>query len=666
MADGAAVRSMSMPALWGGAGLLATGLSVAAVLSLRLGSGTAPDALPDLQHILLFYSLLPRMVIALVCGAALGLAGLLMQRTLRNPLAEPSTLGVSAGAQFALTFAAVHAPALMESFREGVALCGGLVAAALVLLLNWRRGLEPVAVVLTGMIVSLVAAAGSAAVVLANGEYMLGLFVWGGGSLVQGDWGPTLALSWRLTAGLIAAVLLLRPLSLLGLGETGAKSLGVALGVTRLAVLGLAAWLASAVTAQVGIIGFVGLAAPALAALSGARTPAQKLVAAPLIGALLLWLADGFVLLASNLAGAERVPTGAATALLGGPLLLWLLPHLRMVEWANLSPAARNSRRIGRPAFALLGLCVAVFGAAVVSLCLGRGPTGWSFATGDLFSDLLPWRAPHVAVAAGAGAMLGAAGSVLQRVTANPLASPEILGVGAGAGVGLAAVLSWAPGASIFLRLLASAAASALVLFVLLGIAAKSRFGPERLLLAGAAAGAFCSAVLTAIIAGGSRLAFDLLGWLSGSINGATAGQGLFAIGAAVFLAAPLLLLRRWLDVLPLGAGPAQALGIPVRYAHTLLVLWAGLLSACASLFVGPLSFVGLLAPHMARVAGFGRAGTGLLAAALIGAFLLILSDWLSRMAAFPYQLPLGLFATLIGGPYLVWMLAGGVRRGGN
>src|SRR5690606_36927432 len=100
---------------------------------------------------------------------------------------------------------------------------------------------------------------------------------------------------------------------------------------------------------------FVGLAAPALAHLSGARSQGERLVATPLIGALLLWLTDGAVQLLAGVGG-ERVPAGAATALLGGPLLLWLLPRLRMVEWPSLNARPAPARRSGRPGAALAAL----------------------------------------------------------------------------------------------------------------------------------------------------------------------------------------------------------------------------------------------------------------------------------------------------------------------
>jgi len=658
MAERATI-ALRPPLLWGALAVLAAGLLGVQVSShLATARISAPD-IAALDNVILFYSVLPRAAVALICGAALGLSGLLLQRVLRNPLAEPSTLGVAAGAQLAMAAATLYAPVLMENAREGVALAGGITAVALILALTWRRGLEPVSVVLAGMMVALTATAASAALILANGEYMFSLFIWGGGALAQQSWGPTIDITMRLVLAAIAAVLLLRPLTILGLDDANARSLGVALHATRLLVIVIAVWLATTVTAQVGVIGFVGLAAPALAHLSGARSPREKLIAAPLIGAILLWLADGLVQLFAG-SGGERVPTGAATALLGGPLLLWLLPRLRMFEWPAINARQQISRRTHRPFILLAALALCTLAFAGIALAVGRDPAGWSLATGDLIADLLPWRAPRVVIAAAAGAMLAAAGTILQRVTGNPLASPEILGVGTGAGVGLAAVLFLFAAPDLGTQLAGSAIGAIAVLAAMLVIAGRSGFGPERLLLAGVAMGALCSAVLTAIIATGNMQAFSLLRWLSGSTNQATPEQAWFAVLATVLLLAPLPLMARWLEILPLGSTTTHALGLPARGSQIALTLAAGLLTATASLFVGPLSFIGLIAPHLARLIGLVRVLPHLAGAILIGAALMILSDWLSRMAAFPYQLPLGLFASLLGGPYLVWLLGRG------
>lgn len=607
-----------------------------------------------LGDLLFWHSFLPRIATALAAGAALGLSGALLQRVLRNPIADPSTLGIASGAQLALTLALAFAPGLLAWSREGVALAGGVLAVGLVLGLSLRRGLEPVTVVVAGMTVSLMAGAASAALVLAHGEYVLSVFIWGAGSLHQQNWESALSLSSRFVLCAGASALLLRPLALLGLDDAGARSLGLALATIRALVIAIAVWLAASVVSEVGVIGFVGLAAPVLARLSGARTPRAVLLRAPVMGAVLLLFADGVVQASAGGEG-EFIPTGAMVGLMGGPLLLWLLP--RVPIHGTPTSATAGVARLRHPRRVLVLLMVAGLGISALVLGLGATHGGWRFATGDVWAALLPFRLPRTLAAAAAGLLLGTAGALMQRLTGNPLAGPEMLGVSAGAGVGMAVALLLMETPDTPMLMLASAlgALTALVFVLLLG--ARAGFGPERMLLAGVALGCMCLAVLSIVFASGGRNTFQLLGWLAGSTDRVSEGGALALAGATVLLLAPLPLLGRWIDILPLGAPVAQSLGVPVRGSRLVLCLLAALMTALASFFVGPLSLVGLLAPHLARLIGFARGPIFLFAAALIGADLVMLADWLGRNIAYPYQIPVGFFAALVGGPYLIWLL---------
>lgn len=653
MADAPASPRASLG--WAALAFLAGLLALAVVLSRPPLPGD-PAVTRPLEQLLFWHSLLPRTLTALLAGAALGLSGALLQRVLRNPIADSSTLGIASGAQLALTMAAAHAPALIAYSREAVALSGGLATVGIVLGLSWRRGLDPITVVLSGMVISLVAAALSATVILAKGEYVLSLFIWGAGSLNQQSWDAALALAPRLALGFAAALLLLRPLAVLGLDDSSARGLGLALHGSRLLVIAVAVWLAATVTAELGIIGFVGLAAPAFARIAGARTPRQILLAAPAIGAVVLSLTDSAVQLLGS-GTADLAPTGAATALLGGPLLLWLLPRVRMVLRTQAGVPPGPPHRVALPWRASAWLAGVTILLAIGALALGRGPDGWTIASGALLGDLLPFRAPRIAAAGAAGAMLGAAGTLMQRLTGNPLAGPEVLGVSAGGGVGLAVTLFLVPVASPLHLVLGIAAGSLAVLLAMLGLAARSGFGPERLLLAGIAMGALCMALVSTVLAQGDLRAYLLLTWMSGSTNRVGEVEAWTGVIAAAFLIAPLFLFRRWLDILPLGAGASRGIGLGLSSSRLTLAAFGALLTGFASFLIGPLSLVGLIAPHLARLAGFARGNHQLLAALLIGAATMVLADWLSRIIAFPYQVPVGLFAALIGGPYLIWLL---------
>lgn len=649
--------------IWGGLALAAAALFGLKVWTqwagLASGAGSVED---DLKRAILFHGTLPRAAVALLAGAALALSGVLLQRVLRNPLAEPSTLGIFSGANVAMALAALYAPSLLESGREAVAFAGGLAVMGLILSLTWHRGFEPISLVLAGMMVSLAASSLSAALVLANGEYLYTLFIWGGGSLAQQGWQPAAAISLCVIAAAIAVILLSRPLAILALDDQGAQSLGVTPIVWRCLTVAVAIGLATTIAAEVGVIGFVGLAAPVLAGLSGARRFSQKLWVAPVIGAVLLWLTDGLVQISAT-ANGERFPTGAATALLGGPLLLWMLTRLRLYEWRSLAVRTMPRAASKRPLFVIGLIALATSLATAVAIALGKGPDGWQMASGALLADLAAWRMPRIAVAAAAGAMLGAAGTIMQRMTGNPLASPELLGVSSGAGVGLVIVLSFSPAAGMDLRLLGLSCGAFAAIGVLLGISAQARIGPERLLLAGIAIGAIGNAIVTAVIATGSQQSFALLSWLSGTTHDAMPDDAWAASLVALLLLVPTAFTVRWLAVLPLGEAIATGLGLEVQRARVLLIALSGLLSAAAALFIGPLSFIGLIAPHIARRIGLTRASTHLMGAIVIGAALLIVADWGSRAIAFPYELPLSLFASLIAGPYLIYLLSKGMPR---
>lgn len=612
----------------------------------------------DMRILVLRQSLLPRMVVSILCGAALGLAGTIFQQVLRNPLASPMTLGVAAGAKLALGAATLWGvPLLLGIGRDGIAFLGGAAAMAATIALAWRRGLSPLALVLGGLVLGLYCGSLSALLLLFEEHTLTGLFLWGNGSLVQQGWDVAIGLAWRLAALAGLAWLLLRPLTLLALDDEGVRGLGLSLRFIRFAALATAVGLSSIVVSLVGVIGFIGLIAPALARLGGARRLADQMLWAPMIGAGLLWSTDQSVLLFGGPSGSQ-VPTGAVTALFGAPMLLWLLPRLRSTERPDAGQAG-PARRARRPALTLALLCLALTAATVLALTLGRDAGGgWSFAWGEAFAALSPWRVPRSLAAFCAGAMLGVAGTILQRLLRNPMASPEVLGVSAGAALGVIAVLFALPAASHDQQIAAATAGAAIVLATMLMLGRRSGFTPERMLLAGIALGALLDALVGALTASGDPRAMLLLNWMTGSTYAVDEAQLAWAAGSALLLVALAAPGLRWLDLIALGDAAGIALGLRLPMVRLLLLLLAAALTAAATLVVGPLTFVGLMTPHLSRLVGLQRAAPQLAASALSGALVMVLADWLGRVVAFPWQMPAGLIATLIGGPVLIALLA--------
>ena len=616
----------------------------------------------DVRQILFHYSALPRLVISLLVGAGLALAGVLFQQVLRNPLAEPATLGVASGAQMGVTAATLGLlPASLAS-PQWAALLGALVIGALVFGAAWGKRLSPVTLILAGLVLSLYCSAFNSLLALFNYQQLQNLFIWSSGALNQHDWLQVRFLWPRLALGLLLALLLVRPLTLLGVDDDVARNLGLGLSAARLAALALAIVLSALMVNAVGVVGFIGLFAPLLARLLGARRLPQRLLLAPLMGALLLWLADQVMIYLARIW--QEVPTGAATALIGAPILLWLLPRLRhAVPPATAGQGAAVRPERSRPLlWVSVGLLLLLAGLAA-ALMLGRDSQGWVWA-GDDIGRLLPWRWPRTLAALSAGMMLAAAGTLIQKLTGNVMASPEVLGISGGAASAVIVAMLCLPAAGLGLMLTAGSIGAALALAAILMAAGRRRFSPQRMLLSGITFGTAFSALITLLLASGDPRLGNLLVWISGSTYGVRAPQ---AITSAVMALALLLLTpfcRRWLNVLPLGDGTARALGVPLLRARLALLLLASVLTAGATLTVGPLSFIGLMSPHMARMLGFRRAMPQLAIAAVIGALLMLLADWCGRMVMFPNQIPAGLLATFIGAPYFLFLLRRQADRG--
>ncbi len=612
--------------------------------------------LDDARQAVVHFSWLPRLAICLLAGAALGLAGTLMQQVLRNPLASPTTLGVASGAQLALMMVTLLAPSWLLIGREWIAMAGGSLAMGLVFALAWRRQLNPVVIVFAGLVINLYLAAISMGLLLFFQEELKGLLVWGSGSLAQNSWSGVGYLLPRLLLAAMLAVVLVRPLAVLELDDASARSLGVSLKHLRFAGLGLAVFITACVVSVVGLIGFIGLAAPAMVRLLGVRKLAQRLLWAPILGALLLAATDLLLQTLSRF-WPVLIPTGAMTALLGAPLLLWLIPRLGIKQSA---PKANSSLQLARhPApTRLVGLMVLGLAAAVIaSLLFGQGMGGWGWPSWLRWQAQLEWRLPRTLAAGAAGVLLALAGTLLQRVSNNPMASPELLGVSGGTFMGVIAAALLLPALPLPMMLLGGLVGAFACLLLLVFINRRNGFQPERILLSGIAITALFEPLQAIALANGDLRVQQLLSWMSGSTYYVTQPVALALVVLALLMLAACLLVSRWLDLMPMGPAVATALGIHLGRAQLTILLLVAVLTASATMVIGPLSFAGLLAPHLARLMGLVRARWHLLGAAGCGALLMVSADWIGQQILFPQEVPVGLVSTLLGGAYFMWCL---------
>jgi len=614
----------------------------------------------DYASVLAHYSWAPRVSIAILIGFGLGLAGAVTQQVLGNPLASPTTLGVEAGGQFGVTVATLFAPGLLAFSPDLAAIGGGLLAIGMVIALTWRLGFSPVTVILAGLVITFFLGAMNMAFLLLKGEWLGNLFIWGAGSLVQNNWGPFMDLWPRVLVIAILMVLLMRPLQVLQLGQASASSLGAKVGLVRALALFLVVLMTATVVSRVGVVAFVGLAAPVLARLLGARTLASRLIWSTLMGGGLLLLADTLAHWSSTWGDGSLVPTGTTTALIGGPVILLALQSFRNTHHMpgqESSPAGFLPQR--RSAAAVSGVIVALLVITlIISMGWAPGLEGWNWRSVSQWDQAWVWRGPRLLAAMLAGVALGLAGTLIQRMTGNPMGSPEMLGISGGAALVMVLIVLTGTEISRVGQLGAATLGAAGALGLLILLARKHRFAGNQLLLGGLALYVFMDAGLRLVMASGGTVASQLLNWMYGSTWLVSETEAFSLLGFIVLICILLLLIVRPLTILPLGDTSASSLGLPVARARLLLLLLAAVLTASATVVIGPLSFVGLIAPHLARVLGQQTVGRQMIVAALVGGLLLAVADYLSRIVVFPNQLPAGLLAALVGGVYFLWGLS--------
>jgi iron complex transport system permease protein len=271
---------------------------------------------------------------------------------------------------------------------------------------------------------------------------------------------------------------------------------------------------------------------------------------------------------------------------------------------------------------------------------------------------LLGIRLPRIGLAALCGAALATSGAMLQGLFRNPLADPGLLGVSSGAALAAAATVVLGLGGlslplAAFVGGLGATAA-------VLAIGGRVSGAPiSQLLLAGIGVNALCGAGVGVLVFSADDAALrSFTFWTLGSVGGATWSQlGLASVGAGLPVLGAALLARR-LDVLMLGETDAEALGISVTATRRVVVVLCALAVGTSVALCGIIGFIGLVAPHLVRLSAGPLHRVVLPGSALLGSVLLLGADLVARTAVAPLELPVGVVTTLLGGPFLLWLLS--------
>ncbi|MGW4459185.1 FecCD family ABC transporter permease [Streptomyces albidoflavus] len=347
-------------------------------------------------------------------------------------------------------------------------------------------------------------------------------------------------------------------------------------------------------------------------------------------------------------------PAPAAPARTGG--------HLRIG-----SAVALPVRRIS-VVVALVLLVLTVL-AAVATLSLGRLGIPLNELPGAVFGGaegknrfvLGRLRGPRLVTGIGAGAALGLSGALFQSVTRNPLGSPDVIGLASGAGAGAAFFALFLPGSPVWLGALLGAALAMAVVYVSTGTGFRN---PGRLVVAGIGVAALATAFTQYVVYAVER---DNATALTAYINGSLAARSwdhTVTIGLVLLVAAPLTaLVSRRLEMGEMGDELAAGLGAEPRSTKTWAVLLSIVLSAGAVSVAGPIAFISLTAPQIARRLTRGT-GPHLFLSALTGALLLVLADLAAQQVPWFDNLPVGIYTMAIGGLYLGYLLTREWRKG--
>ena len=244
----------------------------------------------NLELLLLQSYTLPRIAIALLAGGSLAFASLLLQQVMGNPLASDSTLGINSGAQFSLFLVAIFAPTWLAYGASLIALVGAALSLLLAMILAMRKTMSPLLLILAGLVVNLYFGSFTGIMMLFYPEESCGLAQWGAGSLVQESWRDSQLLFVQSAVSFALIFALRRPLTILALNDSNAKSLGVPVGKLRFIGVVVSAYLIASVVSAVGMLGFIGLAAATIIRQLGVRTFTWQLSTAFVLGALLILL----------------------------------------------------------------------------------------------------------------------------------------------------------------------------------------------------------------------------------------------------------------------------------------------------------------------------------------------------------------------------------------
>ena len=305
-------------------------LCILALISISIGSArySLRDIMTNLLteesnpiKIIIYNLRLPRIISAILIGAALSVGGALLQSVMRNPLADPGTIGVSAGAGTAATTILLlfpHMTTAIPIFAFG----GAALACGLIYLLAWKGGVDPVRIILSGVAINSGLGGYNGFLQMLYSDNLQGVLGFMNGSLSGRSWSDVKTLAIYVIIGLFLALICIKSANALQLGDEMAKNLGINVNLSRIALSAVSAFLAAATVSVAGMIGFVGLVVPHIARMIVGSDYKIMIPTSMLLGAVVLLFADT---VGRTLVPGMDIPVGTIMSMVGGPFFLYML-----------------------------------------------------------------------------------------------------------------------------------------------------------------------------------------------------------------------------------------------------------------------------------------------------------------------------------------------------
>ncbi|HEC1888889.1 TPA: iron ABC transporter permease [Campylobacter jejuni] len=588
---------------------------------------------------------LSRFFMCLLCGFLLAFSSLILRIVMQNPLASDTTLGIAPSASFTILIATLFFPSFLNISKVLMGFIGAFSILFLMFIFMLKKYLNSASIIFLGLINGMVFSALSSLLVLFYPEESKAFLLFNSGYLTQNNFKNVIEFFCYSSVALVSLYFFIPHLKILNLGDELASSVGQNIFYVKFFALCLSAYFITLVVSFIGVISFLGLFASVCAGFFKIKNIRKEFAICGFLGFFLLFGVDLFLQILQILKGID-LPTGGVLALIGSPLFIFAVLKI-LKETFNNDDIYMSC--YFKEKYIIAGLILLVLMLFFLNLYFDFSTLGFK----NISDEILVLRLNRLFILFLCGILLALVGFILQRLSFNPIASPEMLGINSGASLGVLFALYFSLG---YIQIFAIMGAL-LVLCFMFFLSIKFNINMQKIILIGVAIMFFVDALGKIFLSSGDFRAYAFLAYTQAGFINIDENLSLFLlIYTGVFLFV-LYMLYPGLKIFSLGENCALSVGLNITKFRIVFLILSACACALISLCIGPFSFIGLLATYIVRLLGIKKLYNQLLSTALLGICLIFLAYFISKVILFPYEIPLGIVATLLGGICLFFMI---------